>query len=172
MAIAAAVVFFGAIAAWQLVAGEAAKPVRPVAVPGIYFSPSSITANVGDIVTVEVRENSGTSTVNAVQANILYPASILEYVSVDAATSPFNIQAQSTQTSGEILMARGVGGGATLTGDQHVTKVSFKVLQATTATLTYKTDTAVVSSDTNTNVLVDSNSKGTATIKPPRGNRK
>lgn len=159
---------FGTFAAYQLVGSEAARPARTPSVPNIAFSPSTQTASVGDFVTIEVREDSGTIPVNAVQANILYPSSILEFVSTDSATSPFTIQAQAEQTAGRISLARGSAVGTAQTGNQLIARVTFKVLQASSATLQYDPDTAVVSSDTNTNILTTTDSKGTAVIKPPR----
>lgn len=170
-----AALLIGGVAGYQLGYGNAAKPVRSgstaVATPGIFFGPSTTTANVGDVVVLQIRANSGTEPVNAVQASLTYPATVLEFVALDTSQSAFAIEAQSSQTTGSVTVVRAVSGGAELTGEQPVATISFRVIQKAEATIQFDATTALVSASTNQNILTTSNSKGTAQIQPPRGKR-
>ena len=121
------------------------------AAPTIYFNPPSQNFSVGSTITIEVHENSGSAPVNAVQANFSYPADKLTFVSADGSASGFTTQAQSTGGSGQVSLARGVIG--TLTGDQLVAKVTFKVNIAGTANLSFVNGTSLISSSTNQNII-------------------
>jgi len=119
--------------------------------PTIYFNPPSQGFSVGSTITIEVHENSGSAPVNAVQANFSYPADKLTFVSADGSASGFTTQAQSTGGNGQVSLARGVIG--SLTGDQLVSKVTFKVNLAGTANLTYVSGTSLISSSNNLNII-------------------
>src|SRR4051812_4159260 len=81
--------------------------------------PSSMIVNNNTTFTVNVREDSGAATVNAVQANLTYPAASLELISIDTTTSAFPLEAQSTGGNGSISLARATNGGApAVTGNQ------------------------------------------------------
>jgi hypothetical protein len=122
--------------------------------PAVYLSPSSIASiNSNTNFTVEIRENSGTSTVNAVQANLTYIATNLDFVSIDSSSSAFDIQAQSTGGSGSVIVARGKSG-AVLTGDQTVAVVHFKTKTVGGLTSIYVDNgTQLISSTTNTSLF-------------------
>ena len=119
--------------------------------PTIYFNPPSQSYSVGSTITIEVRENSGSAPVNAVQTNFSYPADKLTFVSADGSTSGFTTQAQSTGASGSVTLARGVIG--SLTGDQLIAKVTFKVNIAGVANLAFVSGTSLVSASTNQNII-------------------
>jgi chitodextrinase len=128
--------------------------------------PASSTVGVGNTFTVAVHENSGTDAVNAVEADLTYPASQLQFVSIDATTSAFGVEAVSTGGNGTVTLARGVtGGAAPLTGDQLVANVTFKALVAggSPAVVAFAGTSALVRASDQTNVLVGKNS-GTYTI--------
>jgi len=110
--------------------------------------PSGAIVNNGTVFTVNVRENSGAATVNAVQANLTYPTAGLELVSIDASGSAFPLEAQSTGGSGSITLARATNGGQPpVSGDQLVATLTFKSLMTTgSAALTFVAGSAVVSS--------------------------
>src|SRR4051812_48959459 len=63
------------------------------------LTPSSGTYAQGDTVSVDVYEDSGGDTVNAVQANLTFPASQLSYIGITN-SSAFGVDAQSTAGSG------------------------------------------------------------------------
>jgi hypothetical protein len=124
----------------------------------LYLTPSSGTVLSGNNVDVQVRVNSGTDPVNAVQANLSYDPAKLQFVSVSTTGSAFPLEAQSTGGSGSVNMARAVNGGsAPATGDQLFATVTFKALvSSTTANINIAAGSAVVRSTDNSNILVDS----------------
>jgi hypothetical protein len=120
----------------------------------LYMSPASGTALQGNTLTLDIRENSGTEPVNAVQANFTYPASLLRFNSI-ASSSAFDIAAQSSGGSGLVKIARGAS--TPVSGDQSVATVSFTVVADTgTATLAYSSGSMVVSSNTNADITTSS----------------
>jgi hypothetical protein len=125
-------------------------PTIPPA-PTIYFNPPTQGFSIGSNVTIEIHENSGNTGVNAVQANFSYPASLLTFVSADSSASAFTTQAQSTGGNGTVALARGVIG--SLTGDQLIAKVTFKVNAAGTANLTFTNGTSLIDSTNNQNII-------------------
>ena len=130
---------------------QAAPPPPPT----IYISPESSFLPINTNVTFEIRENSGTSTVNAVQANVTYPTTLFDFVSIDSSTSAFGVEAQSTGANGQITIARGVSGGSpALSGDKLVARVTLRSKTTGGAgNVTFLTGTALVSSTTNQNLL-------------------
>jgi chitodextrinase len=116
------------------------------------LSPASLIVANNQTFTVDIREDSGSATVNAVQANLTYPSTSLEFVSVDATTSAFPLEAQSTGGGGSVTLARAINGGQTpLTGSQLVARVTFKSLMTVgSATVSFGAGSAVVSSVDNT----------------------
>ena len=125
----------------------------PAAIAGnrIYLSPASANPGVGQTVTVEVRENSGATAVNAVQANFTYPTARLQFVSISADGSAFPVQAENSGASGQVKIARGTT--TPVSGDQLLAKVTFKVTATGSAPLDFNTGTALASSTTHGNVL-------------------
>ena len=132
----------------------------PPSPPTVYLNPLSQTYGVNSTFTVEVRENSGTTAVNAVQANFSYPTDKITFVSVDVSSSAFPTSAQATGGNGQVSIAQGIIG--TLTGDQLVAKVTFKTNAITgLASLPFVTGTSLLSSATNTNLLGSLTATGT-----------
>jgi hypothetical protein len=133
-------------------------PTVPPA-PTVYFNPPTQGYGVGSNITIEIRENSGSTGVNAVQANFSYPTDKLTFVSADGSGSAFTTEAQSVGGNGTVTLARGIIG--SLTGDQLIAKVTFKVNIAGTATLSFANGTALISSTTNTNIISSLAADGT-----------
>ena len=125
------------------------------------LSPATSTVGLGNNITVAVRENSGTDPVNAVEADLSYPTAQLQFVSIDATTSAFGVEAVSSGGSGSVTLAR--GGQTAVTGDQLVALVTFKALAPGAAAVTFKSSSALVRSTDQTNVLVTTN-PGTYTV--------
>lgn len=139
--------FCAVVAGYFIVFSKAAPPP-----PTIYLSPASQTLAGGGTLTLEVRENSGTTGVNAVQANFSYQTSLLTFVSIDTSTSAFTTQAEASGGAGQVKIARGITG--SLTGDQLIAKVTFKATTTSgTANLAFTTGTALVNSSTNQDIL-------------------
>jgi chitodextrinase len=120
---------------------------------------SSIVAN-GATFTVQIMENSGSATVNAVQANLTYPAASLALESIDATGSSFLLVAQSTGANGTITIAQGVNGGSpAVSGSQLLATLTFKSLMTTgQASVAFAAGSAVVSSVDNTPLILTTNS--------------
>jgi hypothetical protein len=146
----------------------------------LYLTPSTSSVAKGDSVTISVRENSGSESVNAVQANFSYPASLLQYVSTSN-SSAFSIVAQTSAGSGSVKLARGAL--PAVSGTQVVASVTFKALASSgTAALTFTKGSSVVSATSNTNIMTNAagtsvtlkasagsdSSKQTADTTPPR----
>lgn len=119
----------------------------------LYLTPGSLTGGSGSNISVSIRANITSDTVNAVQANLTYPADKLDFVGINAASSPFNIQAESTGGGGFVKVARGIVGTG-VTGDRLIAVVTFKVKQNSgTASIGFAGDSALVSGTSNSNVL-------------------
>lgn len=137
----------GAVVLWR---SFAAPPP-----PTIYLEPASLTFGPNTNFSIQVRENSGTTPVNAVQANLSYNTTLLTLVSIDTTGTAFGVEAQNTGSNGTINLARGTCGGcAAVTGDQLVATLNFRTNATSgTASVPFTTGTALVSSTTNTNIL-------------------
>src|SRR4051794_29705103 len=92
MAVFAAVL---AVAGYFIIFSKAAP-----APPTIYLNPATQTIGPNGTVTLDVRENSSTTAVNAVQANFTYPTSQLTFVSIDTTGSAFTVQAENSGGAG------------------------------------------------------------------------
>jgi hypothetical protein len=120
--------------------------------PSLYLNPATQNVAPNTAFTVEVHENSGTTNVNALQANLSYPTANLTLNSIDYATSAFTLQAQSVGANGVINIARGQVGG--LTGDQIVAVLHFTTTATiATANIAFTSGSGLANSATNTNIL-------------------
>lgn len=113
------------------------------------LSPSSGTYTVGQTVTLTEYENSGSVAVNAVESDITYPSSMLQYQSYDVNSSGFNYPGPSPSVSnGEFQFA--MISTTPLTGNQEVLTITFKVLASGSATIGFA-NTATVAEPSGTN---------------------
>lgn len=108
----------------------------------LYLTPSTGAFATGATVTVTIRENSGVTPVNAVQANLSYPAGVLQFESTSTATSPFTTTLQNEGGSGSVQLGVGVLGGS-VTGDQVVGVVTFTALAAGAASIAFTAGSGV-----------------------------
>jgi|GEM_PF-2199789 len=139
----------------------------------IYVNPGSGTLTAGSIVSITVRENSGTDPINTVQASLNYDSNSLQYSSISESGSFPVVAATSTDTPGVVRIGRGNANNP-LTGDVAVVTINFKVIGASgTGTITVdKAYSFLVRSTDNTDILqsVGNGSytlTGTATPPPP-----
>jgi hypothetical protein len=141
---------FGAIGGYILLTSHAAPtpPAVYTTTPGSFLAPNTNFS-------VQIRENSGTTTVNAIQANLSYPTGLLTLVSVDLTGSAFGTTAQNTSGSGAISLGLGTCGGcAAVSGDQLVATLNFKTAATGgAATVAFTSGTLLVNSTTNTDLL-------------------
>lgn len=141
------VILFAAIGGYILWRSFAAP-----APPTIYLTPVTNTIAPGASFSIQVRENSGTTNVNAVQANFSYPTSLLTFVNIDTTGTAFTTSAPSSGGSGQVSIAAGVIGG--VTGDQLIATVNFTSNSTSgSAALAFTSGTALVSSSTNQDIL-------------------
>jgi chitodextrinase len=129
------------------------------------LSPTSSSPSLGSTFTVSIFENSGSDTVNAVQSDLTYPTSQLQFVSIDGTGSAFSIDAQADgSTAGKVLIGRGTSGGTTVTGSQLVTTVTFRAIGLGAANITFaNTSHIVTNGNPPTDVLVTATG-GTYTV--------
>lgn len=168
-------VLMGSLGAYLEFSSRAAENAvtNAPAAPAVYLSPTSQAIATNETFTVSVKENSGTTGVNATQVTLSYPVALLDYVPTLAEVNTDNpngisfsgsafstaAEAKVNTTTGAITIARGTGGGTSVTGDQLVAKLTFKAkTTGGTANLTLSTTTALVSSSSNANILPTSGS--------------
>jgi chitodextrinase len=121
----------------------------------LYLAPSTAIVANGATVTVQVRESSGADPVNAVQANLSYDATKLDFVNIDSTASAFATEAEATGGAGSVRIAR--GNITALTGDQLVTNVTFRSKITTgSAAVDISAGSAIVRSTDNVNILITS----------------
>lgn len=106
------------------------------------LSPSSGSYKKGATFAVTIHENSGSTQVNAVEADLTYSTSKLQFVSIDTNSSAFDIGARGIGGSGSVEISRAKSGGS-LTGDQIVAKVNFKALAGSGSTSITFADIAI-----------------------------
>ncbi len=129
----------------------------------MYIAPPTGTYTIGQEFTVSVRADSGTIGVNTAGADIAYPASLLQFVSIDLTESAYSGGCpQKSGENGLVSLAcfiPAVTGQATvpLTGDKLLAKVTFKVLAAGNAVLDLKDSSVLVGEATTTDVLTARN---------------
>jgi chitodextrinase len=146
----ALMVFFAAataVAGYFIIFANAAP-----APPTIYMTPAAQTFGVSSTITVQIRENSGTTAVNAVQANFSYPTNLLTLVGIDSTNSAFPTEAEASGSAGQVKLARGIT--TSLIGDQLIATVTFQPTgNGGSANLAFVTDTALVESTNNQDIL-------------------
>ena len=127
------------------------------------LSPASTSAVIGSSFNIGIYVNTGGNNVNAVQANLTYPANQLDFVSISSSAA-FGVDAQSTGGGGSVTIAR--GNIQPVSGNQLVATVRFKAKVSTgTATISFRDGTSVVSGSTG--ILGAGATKGaTVALKP------
>lgn len=121
----------------------------------LYLSPSSGSVAKGSNLVVKVYEDSGSTAVNAVQANLTYATSQLTYVSYSS-SSAFSIEAENPSgNTGSLRFAR--GSISPRTGAQLVVTITFRAAASSgTASVNFASGSQVISSSDNMNILTSS----------------
>jgi flagellar basal body-associated protein FliL len=118
----------------------------------LYIKPPNQQVASGTSVTFEVWVDTEDQPVNAVQANLSYPADSFDFNSVDAKGSAFEIQASSTGGEGKVTIARGHVG--EVKGKALVAKVILTAKDAKgDAKVEFATGSAVVRSTDHIDIL-------------------
>ena len=99
-----------------------------------------------------MRVSSGDTAVNAVQAELSYPATDLEFAGIDTAGTAFSFEAPSSGGGGHVTIARGTT--TPVVGDNLVANVTFRVLKpAGRISMALTPSSIVADATTNQNIL-------------------
>jgi hypothetical protein len=123
--------------------------------PGIVLKSASNSVKNGEIFTVEVWTNSLDNLVNAVQAEITYPESKLQFVEVNSIGSAYSISAEEVATGGLIKIVRAAN--PAVSGNQKVATITFKAVDGNGKVNISSSSSALVSAETNTNIASSNN---------------
>lgn len=135
------------------------------------LSPSSGSYDKGESFTVTVTENSGTDGINAVQADLKYDSSELQYISSTASTYFNNVS--HTGGGGKVSIISYVApiqmqGPGTVSGSKVVGTVTFKALVGSgTTSITFATTSGIARASDNVDIWNQDTSGGTYTLKTP-----
>lgn len=143
------------VAALVAIVGAAYVFITRASGPYVFFTPASGTIYNGSTFNVAVYEDSTTAAVNAVETDFTYPASKLQFVSINRSTSNFNLTARAGGGNGNVYISA-ASAGTTLTGKQLVGIVTFKVIAGggQSAALNFSQTSAIITAATpSTNIL-------------------
>lgn len=130
------------------------------------LSPSNGTHEYTDSFTVDVRVNTGGEAVNGIEARLSYNDSLLDFVSIDASSSAFSIEASSSGGGGLVTIER-ANITAVTNSNALVARVRFKAAStAGNATVSFLGTSKVVRASDSSDIL-GSTSGGTYTIEAP-----
>ena len=130
----------------------------------LYLEPAQRTVQQADSLVVAVRVDTGTEPVNAVQANLSYPADKLELTDISYTGSAFGIEAESSGGSGTIRMGR--GSIQAQTGNLLFASLTFRALIGSgSAAVNFTDGSSVVRSTDNQDILA-STGNGTYSFSP------
>lgn len=118
----------------------------------LYLTPSTSNISLGSNFTVTVRENSNTTPVNAVQADLTYDATKLQFVSISTTTSAFDLGLAPTGGGGNVNIVR-TKTGASLTGDQIVATVTFRAIGTGATPVSFTNVSEVLRTTDQANIL-------------------
>ena len=130
------------------------KPVQNVTAM-FYLTPASGTYTNGSSLTVMLRENSLTTPVNSLQANLIYDAAKLQFVSSDATASPFTTSLQNSGGSGTVQIGL-VNLSGSSTGDQLVSTLTFTVIGTGVTIIAFAAGSGIARASDSTNVCSQS----------------
>jgi hypothetical protein len=130
----------------------------------LYLSPATGTYSIGNSITLSIRENSGSTGLVGVQANLTYPQAQLQFVSINTSTSAFPT-AGPANTGGSGTVAVDMFTATPQTGDQEVADVNFTVLSAGSAQVEFAGSSQV--GDSSGNLSTPTLTGGTYTLQTP-----
>ena len=141
------------------------SPQKVQAAGSLYLSPGARSVAQGANFSIGVRINTGGDPVNGVQANLAYPANMLDFIGISASGTAFEIQAEAAGGGGAVRIARGTL--SPKSGDRLVATVTFRAkLSSGSAAVSFAGGSAVVRSTDNADILAGS-SGGTYSFSPP-----
>ncbi len=125
-------------------------PANPIPQSTLSFSPITTSVTNGQTFTVQVRIDTNGQTVNGIESDITYPASIFDVLAIDDTNSDFNVPAQEVIGSGVLSIA--YGSITPKSGDILVTTITFRAKATGIADVNF-VNPSVVSDVSNTDVL-------------------
>jgi hypothetical protein len=149
-----------------------APTATPVPANGtLFINPAAPSVTSGQNVTIDIRENSGAVQVNAVQANLSYDPTKLQYVGVDGTGADFTLNAITDAGNGSLNLTRSVSGGeAPLTGDKLIAHVTFKAIAGSgVASISFATGSAIADTNGEDALKQSTGSNVTINAVPPVG---
>lgn len=117
----------------------------------LYITPASGSYSVGSTLTITIRESSGSTRVNAIQANLTYPTARLTFQSISTSSSPFTTTIESTGGSGNVRIGVGLLGDA-VTGDQIVATVTFTVAATGNSAIAFAAGSGIADEATSSDI--------------------
>lgn len=135
----------------------------------LYMTPATGTYRVGSTITVNIRENSGSDEILVVQADVLYVASQLQYLSMTCNGALVDVAPPPTVTPGQVSTT--CGSFTSKTGDQQVATATFKVLSSGPTTLSFA-PTSIVYKTSDSSNAAGSMTGATYTLGKARGGGK
>ncbi|MFH1656963.1 MAG: cohesin domain-containing protein [bacterium] len=113
----------------------------------LYLAPQSQNIYQGDSFLVEIRIDTAGEDINAVEANLNFPAELLQAVDISNGSSIFNLWAKvpTEDSTGKISFIGGVSKG--FKGDGLLAKISFLAKQSGQAIINFKEDSKVLLND-------------------------
>ena len=134
------------------VVGTVLLATKAAGVGTLTLTPATGNISLGSNVTVTITENSSTTAVNAIEADLTYDQTKLEFVSIDTSTSPFNgLVARATGGNGTVFLADGTT--TPTTGSQIVGTVTFKAIGTGSTTIAFAASSGIAESTNNTDIL-------------------
>lgn len=122
------------------------------AVHQLYLTPNDGSIPVGQTFSLDLRMNSGTTPVNAVEAYVAYPVDQFELVSSSTDGGVFDINAPSSGVAaGIITISRGRVGG--IAGDHKIATFTFRSLKAGNAGVALSRTSQLLSAIDNKNII-------------------
>jgi len=122
----ALVVAFAAVGGWFVYQSFASTPSADPNAASLYLVPNTQTVAKGATLKVQVRENSGTTQVNAVRADFTYPTDKFEFIGFEQGHSAFEAVADAASADGRVSLSRATV--SSYTGDILVATALFKAL--------------------------------------------
>ncbi|MEO7904315.1 MAG: cohesin domain-containing protein [Candidatus Saccharimonadales bacterium] len=130
---------------------QRAVPDTKSSVPRLYLTPVTGIFATGATFTMTIKEDSRSVAVNAIQANLTYPTTRLEFISINTSTSPFTTTVESTGGSGSVKIGVALLGGSR-TGDQIVATVTFKASTSGSAVVSFAAGSVIASEADSTDI--------------------
>ena len=133
----------------------------------LLLQPSSSSYAIAEEFWLDIMVDTGTTNVNAVAAHIKYPTNLVEPLKVNMQGSVLTLIAESIAQDGMIK----ISGGKASPGFQGMHKlgsVGFRVKQTGTLTLSFSSESAIMTNNDNKNILnLNSSTKGVYTLGNP-----